>query len=179
MRWWCRQTPSWTPAGADVQARVASRLLTLMTTAVLACAGAGCSAASDSPAPADGATAIGAVAAPEVAVVQKAMDRFNATAGGPVTAQQSVLSGLVSAAQNSVQHACPPVTVTISMEPVYARLAASPGWRPRGGSLPGTIYAVPTLIRIYHGDRIIGTDLTDLHLAIEGGRMTLPAVCLR
>ena len=115
----------------------------------------------------------------EVALVQEAIDRFNATAGGSVEMQQALLSGLVSAAQATQQQACPRVTVTISMEPVYARLAASPGWRPNSGSLPGTVYAVPTLIRIYTGDRITGTDLTDLHLAIDDGRMVLPAVCLR
>ncbi len=173
-----------------MRTRIAAGLLALMTTATLGCTVAACGAAA---VPTDRAVQVGSVAASapsgtpgtgnpataEVAVVQEAIDRFNAAAGGSVAAQQSVLSGLVSPAQAAEQHACPPVTVTISMQPVYARLAASPGWRPSSGTLPGTIYAVPTLIRIYSGDRITGTDLTDLHLAIDDGRMTLPAVCLR
>lgn len=163
-----------------MHARAVANLRTLLTvTAVLACATVGCSPAPGPARPATGATPVSSAPAAEVAVVQQAIDRFNATAGGPVAAQQSVLFGLVSAAQASAQHACPPVTVTISLEPVYARLAASPGWRPSSGSLPGTIYAVPTLIRIWNGDRITGTDLTDLHLAVDGGRMTLPVLCLR
>ena len=37
------------------------------------------------------------------------------------------------------------------------------------GSLTGTVYALPTLIRIYTGDRITGTDLTTLHLGVQAG----------
>jgi len=146
-----------------------------VTVAVLAGVVAGCGAGGSTLAD---RTATNATAA-QAHAVQTAIDHFNATAGGPVAAQQSVLLGLISAGQSSAQSRCPAVTVTISMQPVYARLAPSPGWRPATGSLPGTVYAVPTLLRIYTGDRITGTDLTDLHLAIADGRVTFPAICLR
>ena len=45
-------------------------------------------------------------------------------------------------------------------------LRPAPGWTPQTGALSGTVYALPTLIRIYTGDRITGTDLTTLHLGV-------------
>jgi len=40
------------------------------------------------------------------------------------------------------------------------------------------VYALPTLIRIYTGDRITGTDLTPLHLGVTGGDAYLHSLCL-
>jgi len=117
--------------------------------------------------------------APAADLVHQAIDSFNAGAGGPVTAQQSVLRQVVSSGQLGVQNRCPTPAVTIELEPVYARLTAAPDWRPASGTLPGVVYALPTLIRVYTGDRITGTDLTDLHLAIDGGRITFSALCLQ
>lgn len=111
-------------------------------------------------------------------MIRHAIDSFDAAAGSPVAAQQAVLRTLVSPGQADVQRHCPGPTTTISFEPVYAWLAPAPDWRPSSGSLPGTVYALPTLIRIYTGDRITGTDLTDLHVAVSGGRAMLPALCL-
>ncbi|MET3804497.1 hypothetical protein ABIB25_001492 [Nakamurella sp. UYEF19] len=109
---------------------------------------------------------------------QLVIDAFNRTAGGSVAAQQAVLGRLVSSGQQAVQRRCPTATSTISFDPVYSRLAVAPGWKPTSGTLPGTVYALPTLIRIYRGDRIVGTDLTDLHLTIDSGVAGLPALCL-
>ena len=88
-------------------------------------------------------------------VVQQTIEQFNATAGGPTSAQQAQLA-----------------------TPVYARLAPAPGWKPTSGTLPGAVYSLPTLIRVYTGDRITSTDLTDLHVAIQDGKGWLPALCL-
>ncbi len=140
---------------------------------------AGCSTSVGSAMPSAGLPA--AASGPAVAVaesVQRTIDVFNATAGGPVAAQQAVLGRLVSPGQRSVQNSCPAATTTISFEPIYPRLAPSPDWRPTGGSLPGDVYALPTLIRIYVGSRITGTDLTDLHVAVDAGQLRLPALCL-
>ncbi len=113
-----------------------------------------------------------------LAAVQQTIEQFNATAGGPVAAQEAALATLVSGGQSSVQSRCPAASSTISFEPVYARLAPSPGWTPTSGTLPGTVYSLPTLIRVYTGDRITGTDLTDLHVSVQDGRGWLPALCL-
>jgi hypothetical protein len=113
-----------------------------------------------------------------VTVVQQTIEQFNATAGGPTSAQQAQLATLVSVGQSSVQSRCPSASSTISFEPVYARLAPAPGWKPTSGTLPGAVYSLPTLIRVYTGDRITSTDLTDLHVAIQDGKGWLPALCL-
>ena len=110
--------------------------------------------------------------------VQHTIEEFNATAAGPVTAQKAKLAELVSPGQAAVQSRCPAATSTISFEPVYARLAPAPDWKPTSGTLPGTVFALPTLIRVFTGDRITSTDLTDLHVSIERGRAWLPALCL-
>ena len=113
-----------------------------------------------------------------LAVVQGAITAFDATAGGPIGAQQSAIAGLLADGQQNAQRKCPAATGTIDFEPVYARLAPAPDWQSATGPLAGTIYALPTLIRIYTGDRITGTDLTDLHLAVDNGRVRLPALCV-
>jgi len=110
--------------------------------------------------------------------VQRAIADFNATAGGPVSVQQAALHSLVSSGQQAAQQACPIATSTISLEPVYSRLEPAPSWRPSSGTLPGVVYAIPTLIRIHSGDRITGTDLTDLHLAIDENQVRFPSLCL-
>ena len=110
--------------------------------------------------------------------VQRAVDRFDAAAGGPVSAQQAALGALLDSGQRSVQRHCAAATTTLSFDPVYGRLAPAPGWRPNQGTLSGAVYALPTLIRIYTGNRMTGTDLTDLHLAVQGGRAWFPALCL-
>jgi hypothetical protein len=110
--------------------------------------------------------------------VEQTIAYFDATAGGSVAAQQAELHRLLSSGQTAVQDKCPAATSTISFDPVYAQLAAAPDWRPSGGTLPGEVYSLPTLIRIYSGDRVTGTDLTDLHLSLYSGRVWLPALCL-
>lgn len=119
-----------------------------------------------------------AVAATELQSVQRAVDSFNASAAGPVSGQQTALAALLDSGQRSVQSKCAAATTTLRFEPVYGRLAAAPGWRPNKGTLSGTVYAVPTLIRIYSGNRITGTDLTDLHVSVQAGRAWLPALCV-
>ena len=109
--------------------------------------------------------------------IQHAVDSFNAYAGGPVSGQQAALAAVLDDGQRSVQRSCAAGTTTLRFEPVYGRLAPTPGWTPSQGTLSGTVYAVPTLIRIYTGDRITGTDLTDLHVAVQDGRARLPALC--
>lgn len=108
---------------------------------------------------------------------QFAIDTFNAAAGGPVSAQQRALAGLLDDGQRSVQSRCAAAATTLELQPVYARLAAAPGWKPSSGTLSGTVYSLPTLVRIWTGNRITGTDLTDLHIAVADGRARLPALC--
>ena len=109
--------------------------------------------------------------------IEQAVDSFNAAAGGSVSGQRTALAALLAGGQRSVQRRCAAASTTLEFEPVYGRLAPAPGWTPSQGTLDGTVYALPTLIRIYTGNRITGTDLTDLHLAVQDGRAWLPALC--
>jgi hypothetical protein len=110
--------------------------------------------------------------------IARTIDRFNAAAAGPVAGQQTVLSDLIDPALVGGLDKCPPATATLRFEPIYPALRPAPGWVPRQGALGGTIYALPTLIRIYTGDRITGTDLTTLHLGVHDGEAYLTSLCL-
>lgn len=110
--------------------------------------------------------------------VKAAIDAFNATANGPVADQQRVLAGLVAPGQAEQQRACPAATRTLRLEPVYSELAGAPGWTPPAGTMSGTVYSLPTLIRVYADGRLVGTDLTDLRLSVEAGDVRLAALCV-
>jgi hypothetical protein len=110
--------------------------------------------------------------------IARTIDRFNAAAAGPVAGQQTVLSELVDPALIGGLDKCPPATATLRFEPIYPALRPAPAWTPQTGALGGTIYALPTLIRIYTGDRITGTDLTTLHLGVHDGEAYLTSLCL-
>ena len=125
------------------------------------------------PAP-DGA---GIPAGDEQAIV-RAIDTFNAAAAGPVGDQQAVLTGLIDPALIDTLGQCPPATATLRFEPIYSALRAAPDWTPSSGVLGGTVYALPTLIRVYTGDRVTGTDLTTLHLGVRTGEAYLTPLCV-
>lgn len=75
-----------------------------------------------------GATPTGSVGAPtefppaDVAAIRDAIDRINATAGGPIARQRAELKRLVVAAQAARQRSCPPASGTIGFEPAYPSL---------------------------------------------------------
>jgi hypothetical protein len=110
--------------------------------------------------------------------IARTIDTFNAAAAGPVAGQQTVLSHLIDPALVGGLDKCPPATATLRFEPIYQALRPAPDWTPRTGALGGTVYALPTLIRIYTGDRITGTDLTTLHLGVHDGEAYLTSLCL-
>jgi len=110
--------------------------------------------------------------------IQQSMNRLNAAAAGAVSDQQQVLHALVDPGLSAALDQCPPATTTLRFEPVYAGLRPSPGWTPSGGELSGTVYALPSLIRIYTGDRITGTDLTTLHFGVNSGEAFLTPLCI-
>ena len=118
------------------------------------------------------------VPAADEQAIRATLQRVNATAGGPVSNQQQVLADLVDPGSAAALHRCPRTTATLRFEPVYQGLRSAPDWRPAAGSLTGTVYALPALIRIYTGDRVTGTDLTTLHLAVQGGEASLTALCV-
>ena len=112
------------------------------------------------------------------ASIRETIDALNAAVTRPVAAQQTALSQLLDAGQRAAQAKCPAATSTLEFLPVWASLAPAPGWHPPTGTMSGPIYSLPTLIRIHRQDRITGTDLTDLHLAVSGDTATLPSLCV-
>ena len=105
------------------------------------------------------------------------MAKLNAAAGS-VAAQQRVLATLVAPGQRAAQDSCPVATSTLTLEPVYADLAPAPDWRPGSGEFVGTVYSLPTLIRIHRDGRIVGTDLAELHAALADGGVGLTVLCV-
>lgn len=119
-----------------------------------------------------------AIPAADEQAISATLDRINATAGGAVARQQAVLAAVVDPGSAPTLHRCPPTTSTLRFEPVYSGLRPTPDWRPEAGALSGTRYALPVLIRTYTGDRMTGTDLTTLHLGVQGGAAWLTALCV-
>ena len=144
--------------------------------------GVGCT--SPQAAPADGdavapaSAAESAVPAADEQAIRATIDRLNATAAGDVPDQQSVLSSVVDPAQTNGLAGCGPATTTVRLEPVYEGLRAIPSWTSGGNALAGTVYALPSLIRVYTGDRMTATDLTTLHLGVQGGEAFLTPLCV-
>ncbi len=157
-------------AAAD-RRRVALCAAVLAVTVVL---GAGCTGAGSTP---SGAVASG-VPVGDLDAIRTTVDRFNRTAAGAVAEQQDVLKSLVDPGSAAALDKCPTATSTLRFEPVYPALRPAPEWAPTDGTLAGTVYALPSLIRIYTGDRITGTDLTTLHLGVHDGEALLTAVCV-
>ena len=123
-----------------------------------------------------GASRRAPAAGPET-LIRAAVAGFN-TSAGTVAGQQRVLATLVAVGQRAAQRSCPTATATLTLEPVYTDLAPAPDWRPPTGVLAGTVYSLPALIRIHRDGRIIGTDLVDLHLAVDGGAVAFPVLCI-
>ena len=106
------------------------------------------------------------------------IDRLNAAAGGSIADQQAALTAAVEPDLAKALADCPAVTATLHFEPVYPGLRPSPEWSPKQGALTGTVYALPTLITIFTGDRATATDLTTLHLGVAQGEAFLTPLCV-
>jgi hypothetical protein len=109
--------------------------------------------------------------------IRKTIEAMNAAAVGGVAEQQAALAAVVEPALAKSLDDCAPATTTLQFEPIYRGLRPAPGWTGSAGPLSGTVYALPTLIRIYTGDRITGTDLTTLHFGVQAGEAFLTPLC--
>jgi hypothetical protein len=143
----------------------------------------GCTAsAPDDPVPSgSGAEQAGASAPPDPStegVIRSVVDGLNATAGGPADDQQAALRRAVDPAFVAQLDRCPPARNTLRFEPVYSALRPDPDWRGPSGTPEGIVYALPTLIRIFTGDRITGTDLGTIFVGVRDGRALLAPVCV-
>lgn len=120
----------------------------------------------------------GAIPTDDEQAIRTIIDRLNNTAGGAVPDQQGALAAVVEPGSAGALDDCRAATTTLRFLPVYSALRPSPEWTPRKGGLTGTVYALPTLIRIYTGERVTATDLTTLHLGVVAGEAFLTPLCV-
>lgn len=115
----------------------------------------------------------------EVGAVLALLDRLNAAAGGPVEEQRSVIEASLDPGQLAAQASCGTATTTLSFGADAGRARQRPDWSPPAGTVNGTVWGIPVLMRIHSGDRIVGTDLTELHVVVgPDGTARLPAMCI-
>lgn len=147
------------------------RITAVLIGAVLV-TGAACTGAESIPA----TTAMMAAIPPsDEQAIRTAMGALNTTAGGAVAQQQTALRGVADPAGIAALDNCPPATSTLRFEPVWGGLRPDPA---ADADPDGTRYALPTLIRVYTGDRITGTDLTTLQLTVRAGAAYITPFCV-
>lgn len=140
------------------------RVVALLTLTALA---VGCSSPEPSADPAP-ATATASVTDADRVAIDATVAAVNALAGGTPAAQRAVLESVVDPARLAQQRSCSPAATTIRFEPAWPDLRRTDGGR----------YVLPTLIRIYDGTRITGTDVGALTIDITAGRAHLPPLCV-
>lgn len=101
-----------------------------------------------------------AIPAADAAAVRATVEEFNAAADGTPSDQRQRLVELVDPDRRERAIQCPTATTTVRFEPVYAglRALADDGAR---------TYVLPTLIRVYDGGRLAGTDVAALQLVVR------------
>lgn len=123
----------------------------------------GCTDPASSPDP-------GGASVPEAdrAAIDSTVAAVNATAGSTPADQRTVLEAMVDPARLEQQRSCTPAVTTIRFEPAWPDLRRTGDGR----------YVLPTLIRIYNGTRITGTDVGALDIVISAGQARLPPLCV-
>jgi hypothetical protein len=119
-----------------------------------------------------------AIPATDEQAIRTTIDRLNSTAGGSVADQQAAFSSAVQPGSVQTLADCPAATTTLLFRPVYPGLRPTPDWSPQQGELAGTVYALPTLITIFTGDRVTATDLKTLHLGVAADEAFLTPLCV-
>ena len=94
--------------------------------------------------------------------------QVNAQAGASPARQRSVLERVVDPAQHANQRGCAAAVTTVRLVPAWSavRVAAD-------GHL-----IIPSLVRVFTGTRITGTDVAIIDVAITAGQAGLPALCV-
>ena len=151
-------------------------VLALVVTAAVLLLGRG-----DDPLPAGDGTSTGSTVAPgsassgvlrpdpaALAAARAVFDEVNAEAGAAPARQRSVLERVVDPAQQTQQRGCATAVTTVRLIPAWSdvRVAAD-------GHL-----IIPSLIRIFTGTRITGTDVAVIDVTITAGQAGLPALCV-
>ncbi len=111
------------------------------------------------------------IPAGDAELIHRTIDAINAAAGRQPAEQRSVLQQVVDPTRADEQRQCRPAVTTVRFEPAWPDLRPQPGATARR-------YVLPTRIRIFTADRIIGTDVTALIVSISDGTAHLPPLCV-
>lgn len=114
----------------------------------------------------------------EETAARATIDIINATAGGPIDEQRAILEKWAAPAEKIAQHECPAATTTLEFAPAWRNLRPDPITTTVDTSHNGVAYLLPTLIRIYDGERITGTDMVSLRLWIRDNTAYISALCV-
>ena len=119
-----------------------------------------------------GTVVVPAIATPPdpavLAAARQVFDEVNAEAGADPARQRSVLERVVDPAHRADQQGCAAAITTVRLVPAWADVRVA-----TDGHL-----IVPSLIRIFTGTRITGTDVAVIDVTISAGQATLPALCV-
>jgi hypothetical protein len=103
-----------------------------------------------------------------LAAARAVFAQVNAEAGAAPARQRTVLERVVDPAQQADQRGCAAAVTTVRLIPAWSavRVAAD-------GHL-----IVPSLVRVFTGTRITGTDVAIIDVTITAGQAGLPALCV-
>jgi len=103
---------------------------------------------------------------------------LNASAGGRISDQQADFVDRMATGSADAQRECRPATVTVRFRPVWQELRADPEFVPPNPGATGTAYRIPALVEIFSGSRRVGTDLTSVHIRVDGDVASTFPLCL-
>ena len=103
-----------------------------------------------------------------LAAARQVFDQVNAEAGGSPARQRSVLERVVDPAQEANQRGCAAAVTTVRLVPAWSAVRVA-----SDGHL-----IVPSLVRVFTGTRITGTDVSIIDVTITAGQAGLPALCV-
>lgn len=103
-----------------------------------------------------------------LAAARRVFEQVNAEAGAAPARQRSVLERVVDPAQRTNQRECAAAVTTVRLIPAWSQVRRAPD-----GHL-----IVPSLVRIFTGTRITGTDVAIIDVTISAGQAGLPALCV-
>ena len=133
--------------------------------------GGGGTSAPSSPPVASPSPAVSAGARPDpiaLAAARRVIDEVNTEAGASPARQRSVLERVVDPTQLANQRGCAAASTTVRLLPAWSDVRVA-----TDGHL-----IVPSLIRIFTGGRITGTDVAIIDVTISAGQAALPALCV-
>lgn len=120
----------------------------------------------------------GGVVLPGSAEIRAAIAVVNAASASPAD-QRAALASVTYPAGRPALDRCPDTARTVRMEPVLSEVTAAPDFTDADGHTPpGTVLAVPALVRVHADGALATTEVTLLYLGVADGRALFSPLCL-